>query len=236
MRFLHNCLMAGITMVAATPALLAQDSLLIPCNGATLGDTYCYADNDEHAWFWQSECGAPVILEFTSGIIESSLYDHLTIYDGPDENSPVVYMNGANLGNVDLTGLQFVGSSGNLFMKMTSNATNCCATDGFRDTGWEWAWSVSSGSVGVHELQAGNFTMYPNPATSELHLRLQSPTDGPSEMRVLDVTGRVVYANSFVSTGAEANTIDLHDLQSGNYSVVLTTASGVKTQKLQVIR
>ena len=236
MNFLQNCLVAGITLLTASPALRAQDIVLIPCNGVPVGATYCYTDNDEHAWHWQSECGAPVFLEFTSGIIESSLYDLLTIYDGPDENSPVVYLNGANLGDVDLMGLQFVGSSGNLYMKMTSNATNCCATDGFRDTGWEWAWSVSSGSVGINEKQAGNFTMYPNPATSEVHLRLQSSTSDPAEIRILDVTGRVVYQSNFAATGVELNTFDLHGLQSGHYSVVLATPNWEKTQQLQVIR
>lgn len=236
MRALQNCLVAGITMLAATHALRAQDTTLVPCNGAPVGATYCYANNDEHVWYWHSECGYPVVLQFTSGTIESSLYDHLRIYDGADELSPLVYSNGSSAGTEDLTGSQFVGSSGDLYMHMTSNATNCCATDGFRGVGWEWVWSVSSGSVGIQEEQAGNFTMSPNPATSALHIRLQSPTNGPTEIMILDVTGRVVFHNSFSASGAVSNTFDVHGLQSGHYSVVLTTPNGVKTRKLQVTR
>ena len=236
MRLPHACLFAGIATFVASPALRAQDIVIIPCNGTPVGDTYCYTDNDEHAWHWQSECGAPVILQFTSGTIESSLYDQLRIFDGPDDVSVGVWLNGSAPEDEDLTGLSFVGSSGDLYMKIISNATNCCATDGFRDTGWEWVWSLSSGAVGIHEQQAGSFTMYPNPATSELHLRLQSPASGPAEVRILDMTGRVVYQNSFAATRAELNVFDLHGLQSGNYSVVLTTSHWVKTRKLQVIR
>ncbi len=235
MRLLPHFLLVGITLLTASPALHAQDTLLIPCNGAPVGDTYCYTDNNEHAWHWQSECGAPVFLEFTSGTIESSLYDQLRIFDGPDDLSVIMWLNGSAPGEQDLTGLSFVASSGDLYMQMTSDATNCCATDGFRDASWEWVWTVSSGSVGIPEEQAATFTMYPNPAASEVHLRLDSPVSGTTEIRIWDVTGRVVYQNS-LATGAELNTFDLHGLQSGHYSVVLTTPNWVKTQQLQVLR
>ena len=236
MRFLQNCVVTGITLFAAAPALHAQDTLLIPCNGVPVGATYCYTDNDEHTWFWESECGAPIMLEFTSGSIESSNYDHLRFYDGPDDLSPLIFSNGTNPGIQDLTGVSLMASSGNLYMQMTSNATNCCATDGFRDASWEWTWSVSSGWVGINEEQAATFTMYPNPATSELHVQLVNPAKGPAEIRILDVTGHVVYQRSFAATGAESNTFDLQYLQSGHYSVVLTTPLWLKTLQLLLIR
>lgn len=234
MRFPYNCLIIGITVFAATPALRAQDTVIIPCDGSSVGETYCYNDSDEHVWHWQSECGAPIILQFSSGMIESSLYDQLRIFDGPDVLAPLVYVNGSNPGNVDLTGLQFVGSSGDLYMHMTSNATNCCATDGFRDTGWQWIWSVSSGTVGINEEEAGNFSLYPNPATSTM--RVQGPANGTTEIRILDVTGRVVYHSRFEPSGTEPNSFELQGLQSGRYSVALSTPNWVKVQQLQVIR
>ncbi len=236
MRIYPHFLFTGITLLAAPTALHAQDTLLLPCNGAPVGNTYCYTDNDEHAWHWQSECGAPIMLEFTSGTIESSPNDHLRFYDGPDALSPLLFSNGTNPATQDLTGLSFMASSGDLYMQMTSNATNCCATDGFRDASWQWVWSVSSGSVGIAEKQAATFTMYPNPATSELHLELASPMQGPAEIRILDVTGRVVYQQHIASNGAALNTFDLHGLQRGHYRVVLTSPSGLMSQQLQVMR
>ncbi|MGV9012729.1 MAG: T9SS type A sorting domain-containing protein [Flavobacteriales bacterium] len=232
--FLHNCLVAGVTMLAATQGLRAQDITIVPCNGDTVADMYCYVNNDEHVWHWQSECGSPIQLSFTSGIIESGMYDQLLIFDGPDDLSVVIYLNGSDTGNVDLTGLNFTASSGDLYMRLISDPTNCCA-DGLRDMATEWVWSLSSGSVGINEEPPEAFTMYPNPATSELHMRLPGGTHGPAETRILDVTGRVVYQNNFVATGAGLNTVDLYDLQIGNYSVVLTTANGVRVQKLEVV-
>ena len=236
MRLLPHCLLVGITLLAAAPAVHAQDTLLIPCNGAPVGGTYCYTDNDEHAWHWQSECGAPMMLEFISGTIESSPNDHLRFYDGPDDLSPLMFSNGTNPAVQDLTGLSFMASSGDLYVQMTSNATNSCATDGFRDASWEWTWTVSSGSVEIPEEQAATFTMYPNPATSELHLELPSPAQGAVEIRILDVTGRIMYQQRFAASGPALNTFDLRGLQSGHYSVVLTTAGGLMSQQLQVMR
>jgi hypothetical protein len=95
---------------------------------------------------------------------------------------------------------------------------------------------VECGYAGIEEESAANFTMYPNPATSELYMRLPGDTHGRTEVRILDVSGRVVYSNTFTAAGAELNTFDLHGLQSGNYSVVVTTPDWVKAQNLQIIR
>lgn len=235
MRPLRNYFVAGLILLAAAPAVRAQDTVIIPCNGTPMGDTYCYMDNAAQTWHWQSECGSQILMQFTSGIIEASLYDQLRIYDGPDETSLLLYVNGPGPGDVDLTGLQFVASSGDLYMEMTSNATNCCATDGFRGAGWEWAWSMNTGSVGIHEEPAGIFTMFPNPAVGEVHLSMPGTANGAAEVRVMDVIGRVVYRNNITAAGADLGTLDLHGLQSGNYSVILTTGNAVMSRKLLVI-
>jgi hypothetical protein len=230
MRLLHNCLAAIITLLATSHGLRAQQITIVPCNG-TVDEVYCYMNNDDHTWHWQCECG-PINLHFVSGNIESN-YDDLTIYDGPDNVSPLLYQNFLE----DLSGSDFISTGGDLFMQFNSNATNCCATGGLLGGGLsEWVFSASNGTVGIEEEQAGNFTMYPNPAISELHLRLSSHTNGPAEVRILDVSGRVVYQNSFTPTGGELSTCDLHGLQNGIYSVVLTTLKGVKTRSLQVMR
>jgi hypothetical protein len=237
MRLLYNCLAACIALLTASHGLRAQDTVIVPCDGSVSG-TYCYVDNDDHSWHWQSECpGDPVDLKFTSGTIEGSEYDQLVIYDGGDDVSPILYMPPLGTEYQDLTGLEVMSTGTDMFMTLNSNATNCCATGGLLGGGLsEWVFSASSGTVGIHEEQAGNCTMYPNPATSELHLRLSSTMNGTVEIRILDVTGRVVYQNKIAVTGRELNTIDLSGLQSGNYSVVLTTPSWVRTRKLEVVR
>ncbi|MBS1568961.1 MAG: T9SS type A sorting domain-containing protein [Bacteroidetes bacterium] len=238
-RLLHNGLVAAITLLAGVQGLRAQDIVNVPCDGS-VGGTYCYVDNDDHSWHWESECpGDPIILQFTGGTIEGSGYDLLVIYDGPDDLAPVLYFPPLGTESLELAGLQITSTGTDMFMTFNSNSTNCCATGGLLGGGQtEWVFSASSGNgtAGVHEEQAGNFTMYPNPAGSELHLRLSSNTNGNAEIRILDVTGRIVYQNRITATGGELNTIDLNGLQSGNYSVVLSTAIWVRTRKLEVIR
>lgn len=232
-------LLSGFLFLYATQATQAQDTILVPCDGSSVGGTYCYTDNDAHTWSWQNECGALVRVQFTSGTMESYANDRLTIFDGADESAPVLYQNPSDPGTVDLTGLVFVGTSGNLFMRMTSNATNCCATDGLlpTDADWVWNWTASSGSVGVgmSGTSPGNFSMYPNPTTGPLTLRLPRHLTGRVEVRILNTMGSVVMMDQFTSIGDEAKNMDLHGLPTGNYCVVLTTPAGSKAQRLAIL-
>lgn len=214
----------------------AQDPIVVPCNGDTLTGTYCYVDNDSNAWHWQSECGAPITLEFISGTIESNLYDLLRIYNGPVVLSPVSWVNGSQ--ETDLAGMSFVGNAGELYMEMTSNDTICCATiEGFR-TAWDWVWKVSAGagSAGIAGSPASDFSLYPNPVSAGAPVRLEGLSGVAGEIRIQDVAGRSVQRNGI--TGSEGAFIDLelNGLQSGLYHVVITTPDGVRTRKLQIVR
>lgn len=232
-------LIASILGMAAAQGLNAQDVVTVPCDSNNVGGTYCYVDNAEHTWLWQSDCGEPIILQFTSGVIESYTYDQLTIYDGVDSNTPVVWSNASTSPSVDLTGLQFVGTSGYLFMELAANATNCCATNGLLaedgDWVWEWTCSVASGTVSVGEAPPSNFSMYPNPATDQLTLRLPSKMTGAVELRILNTLGREVLVDHFASTGEEVRSLDVRRLPSGSYCVVFTTPKGVMTRRLQIL-
>ena len=80
------------------------------CGDPPLNNTYCYVDYDNHGWHWVSSDGtSPLALIFNAGTIESSFYDHLTIYDGPDAFSPVLYDH-VDFGVEDLTGLLVVST------------------------------------------------------------------------------------------------------------------------------
>jgi hypothetical protein len=56
------------------------------------------------------------------------------------------------------------------------------------------------------------------------------------QLRVLDMSGRVVMDRPLLMVGGKRNTVDLQGLQSGNYMVQLTTAQWVKTQRVEVMR
>jgi hypothetical protein len=224
-------LFIAVTLLSASTALQAQDTIVVPCDGDTVFGSYCYTNNDDHTWYWVSACGAPVRVHFFSGTIESSPNDELQIFDGADNVAPLLFANGSNPGTIDLTGLNFVGNSGMLFMEMTSNATNCCATDNLMGTSWQWA--VTSGStVGIGEARTGGFTMYPNPARGVLYVDGGTKLKNDAEVRIMDVSGRVVYRGKLLSG---LNSIDVRDLRSGTYTVAIETAEGFETQSLQVV-
>lgn len=232
---LPTCAATGLLLLAASQPVYAQDTMTVACNGDPITGTYCYTDNDAHAWQWQSECGNPLTLHFLSGTIEASPNDHLRIYDGWDNTAVLLYMNGAQ--ETDLAGMTFIGSAGSLYMEMTSNDTNCCATTGGFRTATEWQWTAASGSgtVGVGEALQHNIVLYPNPASGIARVHMGDHNGLPVQVRILDLTGRTVYSDGSTAGGDGTIALDLHRLPNGLYSVVLSGPGGMWQQGLQVI-
>ncbi len=219
----------GAAWMVMSPTLQAQDTVIVPCDGDTVFGSYCYTNNDQHTWFWQSACGAAVTVHFQSGEIEGNASDQMRIYDGADAMAPLLYSNPAS--DLDLAGLSFVGLSGMLYMEMTSNATNCCATGNFVGTQWGW-YLTTDGATGMEKRDATDFSMFPNPADDQLHIDLPDGALGRTEVRVADALGRVVYREMLVPG---LNTLDVHGLQNGSHTVLLTAPEGLVTKGLHVI-
>lgn len=130
------------------------DSGLCPtilCGSTPLVETYCYVANDDQTWWYAVPSGGTVRLLFNRGTIESNTWDHLTIYDGPNATSPVLFdhANGltSNLGPVGSAVLSAVttyyavdvtSTSGNIYMTMSADGSVQCSTSTNFDP-WEWA-------------------------------------------------------------------------------------------------
>ena len=115
----------GLLLLSPLQGLRAQDTTTVTCGGDPMAETYCYINNDSHNWHWQSSGGEPLILIFSAGMIESATYDHLRIYDGPDNTSTPVYDHvGAT---EDLAGLQVIAASGHIYMENTSDGSVSCS-------------------------------------------------------------------------------------------------------------
>lgn len=229
---------AGILCLVATPGLRAQEVVTVPCDGDTVVGTYCYVDNDDHSWLWISDCGAPIFLHFISGMIESNAFDQVVIYDGSENTAPVLYQNGSNPATVDLAGVQAVGTSGYLFMQMTSNPTTCCATEGLLPTDgqWQWTWVVNDGTVGIAEAPRNGFTLFPNPATEEMTIRPAATMQGTTQVEILDALGRMVLQGQFTPAANAEESVDLRGLRIGTYTVMLSTPGGKQERHLLVIQ
>jgi uncharacterized lipoprotein YddW (UPF0748 family) len=79
---------------------------------------------------------------------------------------------------------------------------------------------------------------YPNPFQRETHLAFTLPAAGPADMRLLDLTGRVVavLASGSHAAGRHELTLRANALPAGLYVLVLRTATGVAQQRLVLAR
>jgi len=79
--------------------------------------------------------------------------------------------------------------------------------------------------------------VYPNPATQTLTVELDASTNGQSSLSLLDMLGREVMArpNVFVANGGRSTAqLDVSQLNSGIYYVVVTTPEGKLTSKIVI--
>ena len=109
---------------------------------AELNETYCYGNNDNTTFSYESADGSsPMTLTFSAGEIEDG-FDEITIYDGPDDSSPVLF-SGDNGG--DLSGLSVTSTGTSLLMVVDSDGSVSCVSSGSISPPWDW--TVCNGSV-----------------------------------------------------------------------------------------
>ncbi|MCB0791275.1 MAG: hypothetical protein KDB97_05880, partial [Flavobacteriales bacterium] len=121
----------NITLPAVNP-----NSNCIACNNTPLAQTYCYGPSDAQNWSYTSDGNGTLVLSFQSGSIESSTFDHLTIYDGSSNAAPILYDHVGATEN--LAGLMVVATGNALYMEMDSDSSVQCSTN----PAWQWNWTV----------------------------------------------------------------------------------------------
>ncbi len=80
-------------------------------------------------------------------------------------------------------------------------------------------------------------TVYPNPATEQLNVRLQADSPITPEIRILDLTGKVVmeFEDPFSLSGQNFRaSLDISELRNGIYFVKVVQADKAFTKKLVV--
>jgi hypothetical protein len=78
------------------------------------------------------------------------------------------------------------------------------------------------------------FNIYPNPASDQFALVLDQSIFGEINIRVLDVTGKEVYAEKTNSSRINNATIQTSLWESGLYTIIIETKDGTMTRKLMV--
>ena len=98
-----------------------DDSCFYGCDEEGSLLSYCYGQNEDlSTTFYPSSEGSPVFLQFLSGELENN-FDYITIYDGPDNNSPVLLSTDGNL-----AGMLVYSSGGALTLEIDSDGSVSC--------------------------------------------------------------------------------------------------------------
>ncbi len=191
---------------------------------------YCYENNEDRWYTYQAAQNVPITVRFLAGQMLAG--DSIFIYNNADGTGVASY-SGNNGGN--LTGFAYNSSNVDniITLRIKSNGTGSCE-DGQVTVPLQW--DVACGAVGVEEITSNAFSVYPNPTEGLIRIELGSQVTGAMQLRMLDMSGRVVMDQPLLMNGGTKQTVDMRGLQSGNYMVQLTTPQWVKTQRVQLVR
>lgn len=131
----------------------------------------------------------------------------------------------------------FTAEDGNTYMVLTNGSTGnstklyqlpgtlpCLACDG-----------AISGMVDNGPMESGDLILYPNPSTADLNVRYPVDTERGSELRIIDLQGRVVMSARTNAIGS--NVFSLNALAQGQYICTLISSKGAsRTATFSVVR
>jgi hypothetical protein len=203
------------------------------CVSVTCGfdnTTLCYGNSDDRWYTYRSEQNVPMTIAFLYGQMVGG--DSIYFYNGANGSAPLIY-GGNNGGNLAGLAMPSANAGNTITMRIKTDATGSCV-DGLVTLPMEW--TVACGGVGIHEADASSFVVFPNPTQGMLQIEFGTLVKGPVRVRVLDQSGRVVIDQPLHMVGSTRNTIDMRNLQSGNYMLQLITTDQVMTQRVQVVR
>ena len=119
-------------------------------------------------------------------------------------------------------GIELPGETDNFYVSIFSDAYTVVATD---SNGCETTSNPYNFTVGILETLQQNIHLYPNPATSTLHIEL--PSNTTVQLEVIDLTGKVLDIKT--TTGTTALDISYHP--TGIYLLKLTADDEVIYRK-----
>ncbi|MBK6963547.1 MAG: T9SS type A sorting domain-containing protein [Bacteroidales bacterium] len=161
-------------------------------------------------------------IKFTSLDIENTsgcTSDVLSIYDGPDTNSPLILnLCGSDIPEDILTNI----AGGSVTFSFESDAINNLA-------GWSAVISCDTG-VGIAEKRAPGVSIYPNPVRNKSFIIESEETMDWVELS--DFAGRLVYRETI---NAQRKQIRVNSFTPGIYMVKARTAKGYITGKLLIM-
>ncbi|MFT4770730.1 MAG: hypothetical protein ACI9D1_000752, partial [Cryomorphaceae bacterium] len=125
----------GASCTATEVANISSIGCPVPLTcGEGLEVSYCYDNNDDALFVYESAGGEPVIFFIQEGLIESCC-DDIFIYDGLDNTGELLF-SGNNGG--DLSGISVTANSGALFIELDTDGSVSCTSSTTYEGGWSW--------------------------------------------------------------------------------------------------
>ena len=121
----------------------------------------------------------------------------------------------------------FVCTNGYVFITWSSNSTT-------QLPGWEISYEIDN--VGVDEAEVfSNVEVFPNPASEALNVSFMNEKGQSVNIRLVDVTGEIIYSNTLNGTGVEiSENIDVTNFAKGIYILNLTSDQGSVNRKVVI--
>ena len=207
----------------------ADSCVIISCGVDTY--EYCYGNNEDRWYNYKSAINGPITIGFSQGQLLAG--DLITIYNGLNGSANTIFQGNNN-------GSSFAGFEVNsqnvdyaLTLRIRSNDTGSCEDSG---VAVPLQWAIGCGAIGMDEFTNGSFSVYPNPTEGLLQIELGNKVEGKVQLRITDMSGRIVMEEQLRMNGGTRNAVDMTELQSGQYLVQLTTPDWVKTERVHVAR
>jgi hypothetical protein len=97
-------------------------------------------------------------------------------------------------------------------------------------TGGMYKWGSVRTAVGVNSSKVEAFEVYPNPSNGSVYVRAN--VNGNASIRVMDITGRVVFNKSYPTQSLLFTSVDLSNEAKGVYFVEVMEGSKVSVEKI----
>jgi hypothetical protein len=93
-------------------------------------------------------------------------------------------------------------------------------------------------SNGISDINtATELVVYPVPASDMINIKVYSTGESNTEIQVLDMSGRMIISQSAnIHSGENNFPINISDIQSGNYIVSISSASGKVNRMISVVK
>ena len=201
-----------------------NNEIVTTCNALffdTGGEDANYSDNENLTMTFYPEMVNSVIkMEFVEFAVEeqaSCNYDYMDIFDGSDINAPVI---GRWCGTDSPGTIIATNEAGALTVYFYSD-------NNVTQPGWEAIITCDS-NVGIIKNQDAEISIYPNPASNEIHILAK---DEINELVISDVRGRVMYQADKVK---DEYTVNISNFTKGVYLLSYKDRGKVVTRKIVV--